>query len=236
MHDALHTQQRQSIAKNCVLVDVQPNAGVSELLRDIKKVTGPATEIEDVMVWAAVQGKVLGTFDVAFNPEPRVGPAMHLFDPWRIFSTEFFPRRIFFKLLQKLARIDLMEGAMNMLAQTADDVGIEKLSQFVREIHGGLSLIITVIPSEVEGSRCKSFKATSSESLGPNGGGTRFRASRRDTEVAPTFSEDRNDITHGDKFLHPRGVPVGGTDAPVTGCATDRFGLIRSVNADMRFA
>ena len=136
MHDALHAQQRQSLAKNCMLVDIQPNAGMSELLRDIKEVTGPTTEIEDVMAWTTVEGKVLGAFDVAFNPEPGVGPAMHLFDPGRIFPTEFFPRRIFFKLLQKSVRIDWMEGAMNVLAQTADDVGIEKLSQFMREIHG----------------------------------------------------------------------------------------------------
>src|SRR5205823_14459507 len=135
VHHALHAQQRQSIAKNRVLVDVQPNAGVSQLLRDIKEVTGPATEIEDVMTWAAVEGKVLGTFDVAFNPELGVGPAMHLFDPGRIFPTEFFPRWIFFKLLQKSTSIDWMEGTMNVLAQTAYNVGIEKLSQFVREIH-----------------------------------------------------------------------------------------------------
>jgi hypothetical protein len=32
-------------------------------------------------------------------------------------------------------RIDRMEGTMNVLVQTADDVGIEKLSQFMREIH-----------------------------------------------------------------------------------------------------
>ena len=49
-------------------------------------------------------------------------------------------------------------------------------------------------------------------------------------------SEDRNDIAYGDEFLHPRGVPVGGADAPVTGCAADRFRLVCSVNADMRFA
>jgi len=137
VHDALHTQKRQSIAKNCVLVDVQPNAGVSQLLRDIKEVTWAATEIENVTAWAAVEGKVLGTFDVAFNPELGVGPAMHLFDPRWIFPTEFFPRRIFFKLLQKSRPTDWMEGAMNVFAQTADNVGIEELSQFVREIHGG---------------------------------------------------------------------------------------------------
>jgi hypothetical protein len=61
---------------------------------------------------------------------------MHFFDSGRIFPAEFFPRRIFFKLLQKSVRIDWMEGTMNVLAQTADDVGIEKLSQFMREIHG----------------------------------------------------------------------------------------------------
>jgi hypothetical protein len=109
---------------------------VSQLVRDIKEVTGPATEIEDVMAWTTVEGKVLGTFDIALNPEPGVGPAMHFFDPGRIFPAEFFPRRIFFKLLQKSVRIDWMEGTMNVLAQTADDVGIEKLSQFMREIHG----------------------------------------------------------------------------------------------------
>src|SRR5438477_13145809 len=99
VHDALHAQQRQSVAKKRFLCDVQPNAAVSQLLSDIKEVTGPATEIEDVMAWATVEGKVLGTFDVAFNPELGVGPAMHLFDPGRIFPTEFLPRWIFFKLL-----------------------------------------------------------------------------------------------------------------------------------------
>ena len=54
-----------------------------------------ATEIEDVMAWTTVEGKVLGTFDIALNPEPGVGPAMHFFDPGRIFPAEFFPRRIF---------------------------------------------------------------------------------------------------------------------------------------------
>src|SRR5262245_11290394 len=91
VHSALHTQQRQRFAKNCVLVDVQPNAGVSELLRDIQEVTGPATKVEDVMAWTTVEGNVLGAFDVAFNPKSGVDPTMHLFDSRRIFLTEFFP-------------------------------------------------------------------------------------------------------------------------------------------------
>ena len=80
------------------------------------------------MAWTTVEGNVLGAFDVAFNPEPGVDPAMHLFDPRRIFPTEFLPGWIFFKLLQKSGRTDWMEGTMNVFAQTADDVGIEKLS------------------------------------------------------------------------------------------------------------
>src|SRR5262245_14330441 len=101
VHDALHTQQRQRSRKNSVLVDVQPDTAVPEFLRDIKEVPRPATEIEDVMGWATVERKVLSTFDVAFNPELGVDPAMHLFDPGRIFTAEFFPRRIFLKLLQQ---------------------------------------------------------------------------------------------------------------------------------------
>ena len=50
------------------------------------------------------------------------------------------------------------------------------------------------------------------------------------------MSKDRNHIAHGNKFLHPCSVPIGGADAPVTGCAADRFGLVRSVNTDVRFA
>lgn len=111
---------------------------MSELLRDIKEVTGPAPEIENVTAWAAVEGNILGAFDVAFNPESGVGPAMHLLDPGWIFPTESFPCRIFFKLLQKWARIDGMEGTMNVFAQTGNDVGIKKLPQFMREIHGRL--------------------------------------------------------------------------------------------------
>jgi hypothetical protein len=74
-----------------MLVGIQPNAGMSELLRDIKEVTGPAPEIKDVLAWATVEGKVLGAFNVAFNPELGFGPPMHFFDPGWIFPTEFFP-------------------------------------------------------------------------------------------------------------------------------------------------
>ena len=118
---------------------------------------------------------------------------------------------------------------MNMLAQTADDVGIEKLSQLMQEIHTTASITIAVIPSEVEG-----FEAIlwgNSTGMGPSRTGP---ISLGMMEVIS--SEDRNDIAHGDEFLHPRGVPVGGADAPVTGCAADRFGLVRPVNSDMRFA
>jgi hypothetical protein len=71
---------------------------------------------------------------------------MHLFDPGRIFPTEFFPRRIFFKL-QKSVRIDWMEGTMNVLAQTADDVGIEKAFAIYARNSWRLQ-IITVIPGK----------------------------------------------------------------------------------------
>src|SRR5690348_15157064 len=81
MHNALYAQQGQSIAKNCMLVRVQPNAAMAELLGDIKKVTGTAPEIENVTTWTAVEGSILGTFDVTFNPEPGVGPTVHLLDP-----------------------------------------------------------------------------------------------------------------------------------------------------------
>src|SRR5947208_10347193 len=63
------------------------------------------------------------------------------------------------------------------------------------------------------------------------------RASARpDRAYARPPSKDRNHIAHGNEFLHPCGVPVGGANTPVTGCAADRFGLVRSVNTDMRFA
>src|SRR4026209_2948227 len=109
MHNAPYAQQRQSIAKNCMLVRVQPNAAMSELLRDIKEVTRPTAEIENVTAWAAVEGSILGPFDVTFNPDPGVGPTVHLVDPGRIFLTKSFPRRIFFKLFQQWALIDWME-------------------------------------------------------------------------------------------------------------------------------
>jgi hypothetical protein len=100
---------------------------------------------------------------------------------------------------------------MNVLAQTADDVGIEKLSQFMREIH---TTIISVAVAAVYDRR-------------------RFTSALIDRRYK---SKDRNHIAHGNKFLHPCGVPVGGANAPVTRCAADRFGLVRSVNTDMRFA
>ena len=83
----------------------------------------------------AVEPKVLGAFDVAFNPEPGICPTMHGLGPGWIFSTEFLPRRIFFKVLQKRARIDRMKATMNVLAPTADDVWIKKLPQFMGELH-----------------------------------------------------------------------------------------------------
>jgi hypothetical protein len=49
-----------------------------------------------------------------------------------------------------------VKRAVDVLAHAADDLGIKKLSQFVREIHSGWRLpIITVIPSAVEGSPWK---------------------------------------------------------------------------------
>ena len=104
-----------------------------------------------------------------------------------------------------------MEGTMDVLAQTGDDIGIEKLSQFMREIH---TIIISVAVAAVYDRRL--FTSALIE--------RRYK------------SKDRNNIAYGNKFLHPRGVPVGGADAPVTGCATDRFRLVRSVNTNMRFA
>src|SRR5690349_17370587 len=83
MHNALYAQQGQSIAKNCMLVDVQSNTAMAELLCDIKEVTGSAPEIENVTARAAVEGNILSGFDVEFNLGPCVSPSMHLLGTWR---------------------------------------------------------------------------------------------------------------------------------------------------------
>jgi len=97
MHHAFHLKKSQGVTKNCLFVDVQPNAGVSESFGDIKKETGTATQIENVTARAAIKGKILRAFDVAFNPKLGVAKAMHLFYSARVFSAEFFPRRIHFE-------------------------------------------------------------------------------------------------------------------------------------------
>jgi len=71
---------------------------VSESFCDIKKETGTAAEIENVTAPAAIKGKILRAFDIAFNPKLGVAKAMHLFYSARIFSAEFFPRRFHFEL------------------------------------------------------------------------------------------------------------------------------------------
>src|SRR5947207_15227257 len=69
MHHAFHLKKSQGVTKNCLFVDVQPNACVSESFGDIKKETGTAAEIENVTAPAAIKGKILRAFDVAFNPK-----------------------------------------------------------------------------------------------------------------------------------------------------------------------
>ena len=98
MHHALDLKKSQGVTKNCLLIDVQSNADVSEFFCDIKKETGTAAEIENVTARAAIKRKILRAFDVAFNPKLGVAKAMHLFYSARIFSAEFFPRRIHFEL------------------------------------------------------------------------------------------------------------------------------------------
>ena len=115
---------------------------------------------------------------------------------------------------------------MNVLAQTADDVGIEKFSQFVREIHTvfrkqSRSFEQNASPARTEVPVTIPLPEPSSGSL---------------ALARLTGSKDRNHIAHGNEFLHPCGVPVGGANATVTGRAADGFGLVGSVNTDMRFA
>ena len=55
MHHALHPKKRQGVAKNRLLIDVQSNSAVAELLCDIKKEAGTATEIEKVTARAAIE-------------------------------------------------------------------------------------------------------------------------------------------------------------------------------------
>jgi hypothetical protein len=45
-----------------------------------------------------------------------------------------------------------------------------------------------------------------------------------------------NNVIDSHEFLHPRGVPVCGANAAVTGSAADCFRLISAVDADMRLA
>src|ERR1700746_965418 len=98
MHHALYFEKSEGVAKNCLLVDVQSNAGVSESFCHIKKETRTAAEIEDVTAPSAIKRKILCAFDVAFNPKLGVSKAMHFFYSARIFLAEFFPRRIRFEL------------------------------------------------------------------------------------------------------------------------------------------
>jgi len=98
MHHAPHPKKSEGVAKNCLLVDVQSNAGVSEFFCDIKKETGTAAEIENVTAPTAIKRKILCAFDVAINPKLGVAKAMHFFYSARIFPAEFFPRRIHFEL------------------------------------------------------------------------------------------------------------------------------------------
>jgi hypothetical protein len=59
-----------------------------------------------------------------------------------------------------------MEGAMYVFAQTGDEIGIEKLSQFMSKFHRACAWpTITVIPSEVEGSRGSYLEGFTSGSL-----------------------------------------------------------------------
>src|SRR6266566_3907780 len=99
MHHALHLKKSQGVAKNCLFVDVQSNAGVSEFFCDIKKETGTAAEIENVTAPTAIKRKILCAFDIAINPKLGVAKTMHFFYSARIFPAEFFPRRIHFELV-----------------------------------------------------------------------------------------------------------------------------------------
>src|SRR5439155_3743663 len=99
MHYAFHVKKLQGVTKNCLFVDVQAKACVSESFGDIKKETGTADENENVKPPAAIKGKILRACDVAFNPKLGVAKAMHLFYSARIFSAEFFLRRIHFELM-----------------------------------------------------------------------------------------------------------------------------------------
>src|SRR6266550_1396972 len=47
MHYTLHFKKSQGVTKNCLFVDVQSNAAVSEFFCDIKIETGTAAEIEN---------------------------------------------------------------------------------------------------------------------------------------------------------------------------------------------
>src|SRR2546429_2379534 len=55
VHHAFHLKQPQGVAKNCLFVDVQSNAGVAEFSPDIKKETGTAAEIEKVKAPSTIE-------------------------------------------------------------------------------------------------------------------------------------------------------------------------------------
>src|SRR5437762_522149 len=62
MHHALHLKKSQGVTKNCLLIDVQSNAGVSQFFCDIKKEARTAAEIENVTARTTIKGKMLRAF------------------------------------------------------------------------------------------------------------------------------------------------------------------------------
>src|SRR5438874_13121486 len=96
MHHAFHLKKSQGVTKNCLFVDVQPNASVSESFGDIKQETGTAAELENVTAPAAIKGKILRAFDVAYTPILGVAKEMHLLYSAVIFPPDLSPRRLHF--------------------------------------------------------------------------------------------------------------------------------------------
>ena len=49
-----------------------------------------------------------------------------------------------------------------------------------------------------------------------------------------SLPEDRHRIPHRDQLSHARGVPIGSANAAMARGASDRLGIVRAVNADVR--
>lgn len=129
MNDTLNSQQRQNIAKDFLLIEIETNALVPEMTSNVEKIAGAAAEIEKALRRRPIQRQILRAFDVAFDPELHLGPTIHFASRARIFPAQLRPGRIALQRLKKSRRIDGMKKTRHLLARAGDDLWIDQLLQ-----------------------------------------------------------------------------------------------------------